>query len=246
MWSDRRSPAPTGKENVKGLHMALENAGESPPYILVGHSYGGIVMRIFAEKFPDEVSGLVFVDSSHPDDQERLGEEPPNPPWWQPAYYWTLLNSGLLRTQLPESESNVPSEALFALEFLPKTASGILDELSQKPETDKQARDTGPFGDTPIVVLTAERNLAPSEEQSVDMAPEDIEEWLEAGKTLYQMHSEIAALSSRGVHRIVEQSEHKIPFQVPGEVVRAVDDIISTLQDDEDAASEPGEQPESL
>ena len=78
MWSDRRRPAPTGMENVADLHLALEIAGESPPYILVGHSYGGIVMRIFAARYPTEVDGLVFVDSSHPDQQERFGEEVPS------------------------------------------------------------------------------------------------------------------------------------------------------------------------
>ena len=164
MWSDRRRPAPTGTENIKDLHLALERAGESPPYILVGHSYGGIVIRIFAEQYPTEVSGLVFVDSSHPDQQERFGAEPPKSPWWQSAYDWTLFHSGLLRIQFTDSDDKVPSEAAFAVKFLPQTAPGIGDEISKKrAETHQQARETGPFGDTPIIVLTAELQLKPSD-----------------------------------------------------------------------------------
>jgi pimeloyl-ACP methyl ester carboxylesterase len=46
---------------------ALEHAGIEPPYVVAGHSYGGLVMRMFADLYPDEVVGMVLVDSSHPD-----------------------------------------------------------------------------------------------------------------------------------------------------------------------------------
>ena len=44
------------------LHMALRNANVPPPYILVGHSVGGLYARVFAGTYPDEVAGLVLVD----------------------------------------------------------------------------------------------------------------------------------------------------------------------------------------
>ena len=50
------------------LHALLLNSGEPPPYILVGHSFGGLVTRIFAARHPDLTAGLVLVDPAHPED----------------------------------------------------------------------------------------------------------------------------------------------------------------------------------
>ncbi len=57
---------------AKELHQLLYKSGESPPYILVGHSIGGPYIRVFAQLYPDEVEALVFIDSTHPEQVERL------------------------------------------------------------------------------------------------------------------------------------------------------------------------------
>lgn len=49
---------------VADLHTLLANAKVTPPYVLVGHSYGGMSMRLFADKYFDEVAGMVLVDPS--------------------------------------------------------------------------------------------------------------------------------------------------------------------------------------
>lgn len=54
------------------LHEALQNAGEPGPYLLVGHSLGGIFVRQFARLYPQEVSSMVLVDSAHEDQLERM------------------------------------------------------------------------------------------------------------------------------------------------------------------------------
>jgi pimeloyl-ACP methyl ester carboxylesterase len=63
------------------LHNMLEAAGEPPPYLIVGHSFGGIVASLHAMRIPSDVTGLVLVDSSHEDQQRRLepvtGPPPP-------------------------------------------------------------------------------------------------------------------------------------------------------------------------
>jgi len=73
-WSD--SP-PAGRrtfaEMADELHRALSAAGIAPPYLVVGHSLGGIIGRRFAARYPGEVSGVVLVDSSHEDQVRRLG-----------------------------------------------------------------------------------------------------------------------------------------------------------------------------
>lgn len=62
----------TGKRVVERLHRLLEKTGQQPPYILVGHSYSGLFTNLFARTYPDEVAGVVFVDASHPDQED----------WW--------------------------------------------------------------------------------------------------------------------------------------------------------------------
>lgn len=63
---------PRDPETIAGeLHQLLTKAGESPPYIMMGHSLGGPYIRVFAELFPDEVDGLFFLDATHPDHVER-------------------------------------------------------------------------------------------------------------------------------------------------------------------------------
>ena len=60
--------SPRDPETVaRRLHALLNKAGESPPYIMMGHSTGGPQIRVFTELYPDEVQGLFFLDATHPD-----------------------------------------------------------------------------------------------------------------------------------------------------------------------------------
>lgn len=66
-WSDP-APAPQdAQESAEDLHTALQVADIQGPFLVVGHSYGGLVVRAFADLYPDEVVGMVLVDASHPD-----------------------------------------------------------------------------------------------------------------------------------------------------------------------------------
>jgi len=66
-WSDDGTPARDAATSADELHTALGAAGVGPPYVLAGHSYGGLVSRMFADRYPAEVAGMVLVDASHPD-----------------------------------------------------------------------------------------------------------------------------------------------------------------------------------
>ena len=61
--SDRGPANATGLNVVSDLHLLLGAAKIHPPFILVGHSLGGLIARLYASRFPDEVAGVVFVDS---------------------------------------------------------------------------------------------------------------------------------------------------------------------------------------
>ncbi|PIB27872.1 alpha/beta hydrolase [Maribacter sp. 4G9] len=81
------SDGPRDPETVAHeLHKLLERTGESPPYILAGHSHGGHYIRVFKQCYPNEVAAMVLIDSGHPDERERL-KLPPSPDWLNLMYY---------------------------------------------------------------------------------------------------------------------------------------------------------------
>jgi pimeloyl-ACP methyl ester carboxylesterase len=71
-WSDPGEKPLDAAKSARDLHTALQRAGIQPPYVLAGHSYGGLVVRMFTDQYPDEVAGLALVDSSHPDQWVRI------------------------------------------------------------------------------------------------------------------------------------------------------------------------------
>jgi pimeloyl-ACP methyl ester carboxylesterase len=66
-WSDPSPEPQDAQQSARDLHAALQSAGIQPPYVVAGHSYGGLVVRAFTGLYPDEVAGMVLVDASHPD-----------------------------------------------------------------------------------------------------------------------------------------------------------------------------------
>jgi CubicO group peptidase (beta-lactamase class C family)/pimeloyl-ACP methyl ester carboxylesterase len=63
--------ARTSQQMVKDLHLLLDKAGVTAPFVLVGHSFGGVNVRLFASLYPKEVVGLVLVDSVHEEETEK-------------------------------------------------------------------------------------------------------------------------------------------------------------------------------
>ena len=69
-WSDPASEPRTAQQIAQELHALLDAAAAPGPYVLVGHSFGGYVVRAFARLYPDDVAGMVLVDSIHPAEWE--------------------------------------------------------------------------------------------------------------------------------------------------------------------------------
>src|SRR5436190_1427064 len=79
-WSDD-GPKDSCALRVSEVHTALKNAGIKGPYVLVGHSLGGLVARVYTGRYPDEVAGMVFVDHAfHPPFPSIPRVSPPAPP----------------------------------------------------------------------------------------------------------------------------------------------------------------------
>lgn len=79
--SDAATTPRDGQHVVDELRALLESQGLRPPYVLVGHSLGGLYMQLFARCYPDEVSALVLVDSTHPEQLKGAGARENWPAW---------------------------------------------------------------------------------------------------------------------------------------------------------------------
>jgi pimeloyl-ACP methyl ester carboxylesterase len=191
-WSEV-GPEPRDAKQVSGeLHTLLANAGIEGPYVLVGHSYGGLYARTYADRYPDEVAGVVLVDSSHP---EQFTREPEGRAMYERARRLTALvpfftRLGVIRASnfFPPHPDLPPQQRVEIEAFNSSTRhlGATAEEFRATPETAAQARGTDGFGDKPLAVITAG-------EQSPD--------WLE-------LQDELAALSPDSVHRVVGGATH--------------------------------------
>ncbi|MEM6838874.1 MAG: alpha/beta hydrolase [Cyanobacteria bacterium P01_C01_bin.120] len=157
MWSERRDLPRDANHIAKDLHALLAAAGESPPYVMVGHSLGGLMIRVFADHFSDEVAGFVFVDSSHPEQNQRFPADVLDVMAFpSPLLLRAIAALGILRLESPAAPNSLSPEIGEAIRsHLPQSMTGIADVIAAEDSVFAQAQHTGPFGDRPTVVLTA-------------------------------------------------------------------------------------------
>jgi pimeloyl-ACP methyl ester carboxylesterase len=73
-WSDTGPEPRDAKQRARELHTLLARAAIPGPYVLVGHSLGGLSVRMFADQYPDQVAGVALIEASDPDAWKRLGK----------------------------------------------------------------------------------------------------------------------------------------------------------------------------
>jgi len=162
-WSDL-SPQPNDtKQNAEALHTLLQNAGESAPYVLVGHSFGGLFVRMFADMYPDEVAGVVFVEGTLPDGLKALGKPDvmPNAPDASMIDTTPVISRlGILRLmKFPVTDPDLPEPQRSELQaFLSsnKWAELIKRQYHLFPTLLSQVRplyEAGSLGNIPVAVV---------------------------------------------------------------------------------------------
>jgi pimeloyl-ACP methyl ester carboxylesterase len=203
-WSDS-GPEPRDPSQIaRELHALLINAGESAPYVLAGHSFGGLYVRVFAATYPDEVAGLVLVDASHPDMWQRVPPEVTAA--MVPSTAMGLAYRGLAHLGFTRLTSTFPADCGLASEPCAQERAWLTSARQKDayvaemgaPERDAQARANTTLGATPLVVLTASEHA-------------DIFGTVYAAPTepvWRQMQNELAELSTNSVHYIVDGATH--------------------------------------
>jgi pimeloyl-ACP methyl ester carboxylesterase len=126
-----------GAHIVDELRALLKAQDLAPPYVLVGHSLGGLTMQLFARKYPQEVAAVVLVDSTHPQQMQGLG----NPDEW-PA--WLKLSFGLLTSDTAKRELaalDATGQAVLALPVDPNIPVWVLSALQPMQASSALADD---------------------------------------------------------------------------------------------------------
>lgn len=126
-----------GETIIDELRRNLRDKGIAPPYVLVGHSLGGLYMQLYARRYSQEVAGLVLVDSTHPEQLKGAGAKDNWPTWIKLMF--NVLLSGAASKELEA----LPATGAAMLALPPLTGKPVIVLSAQKPmsETSELARD---------------------------------------------------------------------------------------------------------
>ena len=225
-WSDVTDEPLTVDRAVSDLHKVLNEVNIAPPYLLVGHSFGGVNMRLFANQYPDNVIGMVLVDSAHEAQFDQL-----------PAVFASATDEvvgqfqsldqmnrlGLLALspeQIPAP--NLPDTAVTqyraVLATTPYFATAVTEsEAFPQYLQDAQAQNATNFGDLPIIIL--------SRGQSSPFVGVSEAENAQYEETWQLLQADLLNLSSNTQQIVAEESGHYIHLDQPELVIAAIREI---------------------
>jgi pimeloyl-ACP methyl ester carboxylesterase len=186
-FSSQATGRETVAENTADLIAALKAARVGGPFVAVGHSLGAFESLLWKDRAPKAVVGMVLVDPSIPDQDDRL-----------------------------KKAAHMP----------PLSGKALLDPLAISLKQVVNPKRN--YGEMPLIVLTSTKvpELPPGTPDAVSarvtFAAMDAE--------MHRGHAELAALSSRGIQRLVPDSGHYIQLDQPDAVIAAIKEVISATR----------------
>ncbi len=222
-WSDAGKGFRTSKQIVSELH-ALLHAIETlqPPYILVGHSFGGANMRLYANTYPDEVMGLILVDACH---EDQIFEDDSSGHGILALVKDYLFNSafshhvGLSRLLMTENlrpyfSSLMPQELRDVIVVKASSVKALKardnEMLFLKKSLDQLKESKNALSNKPLIIITAEEtNKDPS--------------W-----QAYQ--KKLVSLSNLGKQIIAKKGSHMVNVDKPEIIVSAIRELIDVCK----------------
>lgn len=234
-FSDASTRPGSSSNAVDDMHRLLRAARLPPPYVLVGASYGGMNVRLYAYTYPGEVAGLVLVDPSHEDLGIRIWQLQPDFETSYLPYMQSLQQCLEVRAeQLVAGSEQFKrcigaaeprfSDAINAVDMkLRGRSSHVSGWISEQKNiwftsADQVRQASRSLGDTPIIVLTKEpQQPVKNETQALRDAKNAV--WA-------ALHDQIAHESSKGQRRVVAESGHVIALDRPDAVAQAIFDVL--------------------
>lgn len=244
-WSDPGPQPLTMKQEAFELYTALERAGERGPYILVGQSLGGLIIRVFADRHPTDTAGLVLVDATSPDttlslngklvrmrelarprpvpEIQTMQSSPPHAPSAADLKEWADFRKQVGEPKIEAPFDQLPLEIqklqLWGSSQPPRAASSdsyLAEELAQMYE--QSQRTPVPFGDTPLISIVAGRP---------DHRPDGVtqEQWSALIAEKIAQKRGFAELSHNSKVILDSKAGHHVQLDDPDAVVSAIRDV---------------------
>jgi len=237
-WSDAGPEFDTFDQAVHDLHLLLAKANVPGPYVLVGHSLGGMMVRFYQAKYPADIAGMVLVDSSHEDGLQRVGQEVVRIPELSAKEFQLLIDqSRANRPSNPEPDL-VPSTILPPYDKLPtqfqdlhlwafKKVLPLVKNWGLNLQSDlsrlHQLRIANPksLGNIPLIVLTASQfDVVQRPGITDELAQQDH----------LRLQNDLAQLSTNSRQIVVSGSGHEIYLYKTDVVVRSISDVVSAVK----------------
>jgi pimeloyl-ACP methyl ester carboxylesterase len=219
-WSES-GPEPRDAKQVAGeLHALLEGADIGPgPYVLVGHSFGGLYTQAYAARYPGEVAGVALIESSHPEQFSRLPEARDSYEQLRRLYAVAplLARIGVVRLfNLNPAPPELPHQQRTQIAALnPSTGqwSTTAQEFRATPQSTAQARSLKSLGNKPLAVVSAGAQSSG---------------WL-------KLQDDLATLSPNSMHRVVEGATHTSVVYDRSDsqtTSAAIDEVVAAVRND--------------
>jgi pimeloyl-ACP methyl ester carboxylesterase len=229
-WSEPSPHPRTSLIMVQELHTLLKKGGIAGPYLLVGHSLGGLNMRLFASQYPSEVVGVVLVDAVPANVYSRLGSEFRENMAATRQMFGSLSiisRLGILRLLLQLKGSDVAPEFVQKLppsvqsvvlaKFLPQSFNTALAESALLEKDAELVSQTSFPSHLPLVVISHGLNMFSGQN-------------VEAAESIWrQLQAETSQLSTSGSLQIADGSGHNIHIDQPQLVVDAIRKILEQI-----------------
>ncbi|WP_144512927.1 alpha/beta hydrolase [Bacillus sp. FJAT-22090] len=215
-WSSSVKGKYTSENVVEDLIKVLEKLNTKPPYVLVGHSFGGLNMRLFASKYPKLVAALILIDSVHEKrylssewDEERKNIHKKNLKLFRLGYITSSLGIPRLLKQ-PVGRKRLPEPYQKYINYIgynPKTFEAVYKEFFYSEESASQLRDSKPLNkELPITVLSSNNNDA---------------SWVK--------HQNILSNLTNNTIQIKTDDGHSIHLENPEIVIDTIKEVINKL-----------------